>query len=81
MTDSSNRTGGNAPDDAVRQVIDTAFAKFCAGHGIRPDALSAARFAFEATAGGVHAFHGLKDEALQALLTERFGGQRDAPIA
>jgi len=68
-----------APSDVVQQIVGTAYAKFCATHGIRPDALVAKRFALEVTESGAREFHGLDGAALEQLLIANFGGAKEPP--
>ena len=63
-----------APSEPVQQIVGTAYAKFCAEHGIRPDALVARRFALEVTESGAREFHGLDGAALEEWLIATFGG-------
>ncbi len=64
----------DAPSELVQRIVGTAYAKFCAEHRIRPDALVARRYALEVTESGAREFHGMDGATLEALLIANFGG-------
>jgi hypothetical protein len=70
-----------APTELVQQIVGTAYAKFCAEHRIRPDALVARRFALEVTESGAREFHGIDGAALETLLIANFGGGGETPAS
>lgn len=78
MAADPKRQQRDAPSELVQQIVGSAYARFCAQHRIRPDALVAQRFALEVTESGARDFHGLDGEALQELLIANFGGGEGA---
>lgn len=79
MADELKRHERDAPTELVQQIVGKAYAKFCAEHGIRPDALVARRFALEVTESGAREFHGLDGSALEDWLIAKFGGDAATP--
>jgi len=79
MADELKRHDHDAPTELVQQIVGTAYAKFCAEHRIRPDALVARRFALEVTESGAREFHGLDGTALEEWLIAKFGGEGATP--
>lgn len=72
MVDSSE------PEDSVnaltRQIVDKAYALFCAERGIHPSEQAAGHFALVVTAGAAHDFHGMTSAALVKMLMREFPG-------
>ena len=79
MADEPKRHDHDAPTEPVQQIVGTAYAKFCAAHGIRPDALVARRFALEVTESGAREFHGMDGAMLEEWLIAKFGGDTECP--
>jgi len=69
---SGSTTRDGIPDELTRQVIDNAYAKFCAEQKMRPSAQAAERFAVRVTESGARDYHGMPSAELVRLLEEEF---------
>jgi hypothetical protein len=68
-------------DELTRQVVDNAYAKFCAEQKMRPSELAAERFAVKVTESGAKDFHGMPSAELVQLLTREFPDANEEEIA
>ena len=64
---SGSTTRDGIPDELTRQVIDNAYAKFCAEQKMRPSAQAAERFAVRVTESGARDYHGMPSAELVRL--------------
>jgi hypothetical protein len=62
-------------DELTRQVIDHAYAKYCAEQHMRPSAAAAQRFAVSVTESDAREYHGMRSAALVQMLAREFPGQ------
>ena len=59
-------------DELTRQVIDHAYAKYCAEQHMQPSAAAAQRFAVNVTASDAREYHGMRSAALVQMLAREF---------